>query len=104
MAKETETALVLPVSATSGSEPIHFGGFPGQWYPGVPIAVSALGFETKDEALEAAKDLPLVPKRVPFGSAPAPEQPNHIGGVLYTNVIEDNALESVAPVAEEASV
>ena len=99
MAKETETALVLPASAVVGSEAIHFGGFPGQWYPGRPIAVSALGFETKDEALEAAKDLPLVVKIVPVGSAPAPERENHIAGTLYTNV----SAEAEEPAAKEAS-
>jgi len=98
MAKATETALVLPVSATTGSEAVHFGGFPGQWYPGRPIAVSVLGFETEDEALEAAKDLPLVVKRVKVGSAPAPERENHIAGVSYTNPAEDEA-----PEAEEAA-
>ena len=103
MAKDTETALVLPVSATTGSEAVHFGGFPGQWYPGRPIAVSALGFETEDEALKAAKDLPLVVKRVKAGSAPAPERENHIAGVSYTNPVEDDAPAPVAPVAEEAS-
>ena len=101
MARDTETALVLPVSAAPGSEAIHFGGFPGQWYPGRPIAVSALGFETKDEALEAAKDLPLVVKIVPIGSAPAPERENHIAGLPYTNLIADD--EQDAPAAEEAS-
>jgi hypothetical protein len=89
------------VSATTGSEAIHFGGFPGQWYPGRPIAVSELGFETKDEALEAAKGLPLVVKIVPVGSAPTPERENHIGGVPYTNLIADD--EQDAPAAEEAS-
>ena len=103
MAKETETALVLPASATIGSEAVHFGGFPGQWYPGRPIAVSALGFETKDEALEAAKDLPLVVKRVPAGSAPAPERENHVGALPYTNPVEDETPAKSAPAAEEAS-
>ena len=101
MAKDKETALVLPVGATVGSEAIHFGGFPGQWYPGRPIAVSELGFETEDEALEAAKDLPLVVKVVPIGSASAPERENHVSGLPYTNLIADD--EQDAPAAEEAS-
>lgn len=93
-----ETALVLPASAVVGNEPVHFGGFPGQWYPARPIAVSALGFETEDEALEAAKDLPLVVTRVGVGKAPAPERENHVGAVPYTNPLPDEE-----PVAEEAS-
>jgi hypothetical protein len=100
VARDTETALVLPVGATVGSEPVHYGGFPGQWYPGRPIAVSALGFETEDEALEAAKDLPLVVTRAKVGSAPAPERENHVSGVPYTNAIED---DEPASDAEEAS-
>jgi hypothetical protein len=103
VAKETETALVLPASAVVGSEAVHYGGFPGQWYPGRPIAVSALGFETEDEALKAAKDLPLVVKRVPVGSAPAPERENHIGALPDTNPILDDAPAQSAPAAEEAS-
>jgi hypothetical protein len=99
-----ETALVLPASAVAGNEPVHFGGFPGQWYPGRPIAVAALGFETQDEALEAAKGLPLVVTRVPVGSAPAPERENHLGGVPYTNLIEDEVAELDAPIVEEANV
>jgi hypothetical protein len=60
VAARKELALVLPAGAVVGTGPFHFGGFPGQWYPGEPIAVSALGFETPDEAIEAAKGLPLV--------------------------------------------
>jgi hypothetical protein len=103
MAKETETALVLPASAVVGSEAVHYGGFPGQWYPGRAIAVSALGFETEDEALEAAKDLPLVVTRVKVGSAPAPERENHVAGVPFTNALADEVAEADAPATEEAT-
>lgn len=88
MTPRTEIALVLPAARTVGSEPVHFGGFPGLWYPERPIALSALGFETPDEALEAARELPLVTMRVEVGSAPMPERENHVDRGGGSNAIE----------------
>lgn len=78
---KSETAFVLPAAAVGGSsEPVHFGGFPGVWTPGEPIAVSELGFATVKEAREAKNDLAadLVEKTVKAGSAPMPAADNHI--------------------------
>lgn len=83
---KTETAFVLPVEAAGASgEPVHFGGFPGVWFPGQPIAVSELGFASVKEARAARSELAgaLVEKTVKVGSAPMPQVENHVAGAPY---------------------
>lgn len=79
--QKTETAFVLPADAFPGSDaPVHFGGFPGIWEPGRPIAVSELGFATVGDARDARKEFApeLDEKSVKVGSAPMPERENHV--------------------------
>lgn len=74
-------ALVLDADAAgySGGEAVHFGGFPGVWAPGQPIAITELGFDSERDARDAVKalELPLREVSVDAGSAPMPERSNH---------------------------
>lgn len=78
----TEIALELDTEAAGYTklEPVHFGGFPGLWAPGIPVAVSELGFESEQAALDqvAELDLPLKQVNVDVGTAPALARPNHV--------------------------
>lgn len=77
-------ALVLTEEAAeergySGDGPFTFGGaFPGEWSPGVPLRLSALGFDSEDDALDAleAAEVPL--ERVTVGPGEGfPQRVNH---------------------------
>jgi hypothetical protein len=102
---KNETAFVLPKDAFPGNEaPVHFGGFPGVWEPGRPVAVSELGFQTVSAARDARKELApeLVEKQVATGSAPAPPRENHIpleAAPEEAEQITDEALAPAEPVA-----
>lgn len=78
----TEAALELDVDAAgyTRGEGVHFGGFPGIWYPERPVAVSELGLDHDVDvaALVEELGLPLTLVDVPHGSAPMPEQPNRM--------------------------
>lgn len=80
----TEPALVLDDEAVSGREPVHFGGFPGTFLPGRPVAISALGFNTADEALGLVEELglPLSETEVETGEGAPPPRVNHALGEL----------------------
>lgn len=102
MSRPTETALELDVEAAgyTRGEAVHFGSFPGVWEPGRPVAVGELGFDTDEEALARVAELglPLRKLRVPAGSAPMPERPNHVPAEA-AEVVEDGAGEP-APEAQ----
>lgn len=59
MAKEI--TYVLPVANTADEQ--VFGGFPGRWMPGVPVAASKLGLDP-DEADRLIAELGLPIQRV----------------------------------------
>lgn len=100
----TETAFVLPEDAVAGSHgPVHFGGFPGVWYPGQPIAVAELGFPTGSAAREAKKLYApdLVEKSVKTGSAQMPPRENHIPATEPATVEEQaEPVKDEEPLAE----
>jgi hypothetical protein len=63
--EEKKLALVLPVDRAPSIEPQVFGGFPGVWTPGVPIAVESLGLTVNDaRRLVEERGLPLVVESV----------------------------------------
>lgn len=61
-AAEKETAYVLPEDAVASSEAQVFPGFNGVFLPGVPVAVSDLGYKAS-EAAELVKTLELPLKK-----------------------------------------
>lgn len=79
MAKEKAFELDTEAAGYTGSEGVHFGDFPGVWAPGVPIALTELGFDTAADARAAVEELglPLKEVSVDVGSAPMPTRPNH---------------------------
>lgn len=89
----TVTALELDAEAAgyTGGEALHFGGFPGVWSPGQPVAVSELGFESEQDALDRARELelPLREVRVDEGSAPMPARPNHLANTDQETALDD---------------
>jgi hypothetical protein len=101
--KSTEAALELDTDAagyTRGAG-VHFAGFPGVWEPGRPVAISELGFASADEALDLVDELglPLRKVRVPAGSAPMPERPNHVASQLDTGGGDDEGDVTVEAAA-----
>jgi hypothetical protein len=97
----SETALELDVDAAgyTRSEGVHFGGFPGVWEPGRPVAVSELGFDTEEEALALVDELelPLRPVQVDAGSARMPERPNHLLSQEQQRVLANEAAANWPP-------
>jgi hypothetical protein len=87
-------ALELDTAAAgyTGTEPVHFGDFPGMWQPGRPIALSELGFDTEKDALAAVKELglPLREVSAEAGKARMPERPNHAPDVLEEEVADES--------------
>lgn len=79
MAKVKAFELDTAAAGYTGSEPVHFGGFPGVWEPGRPIALTELGFDTEKGARDAVKELGLPLREVAADAAAArmPERPNH---------------------------
>lgn len=79
MAKVKAFELDTEAAGYTGTEPVHFGGFPGTWQPGRPIAVTELGFDTEKEAREQVKQLalPLREVQADLADARMPERPNH---------------------------
>lgn len=95
MASKTETALELDVEQAGHTrgEAVAFGGFPGVWEPGRPVAVSELGFDTDADALALVEELelPLRKVKVEAGSAPMPDRPNHVASQLEQLGAEEDA-------------
>ena len=53
-----ENALVLPADDAATGEPQTFGGFPGVYTPGEPVALEAIGLDAK-EAKRLIKEMNL---------------------------------------------
>jgi hypothetical protein len=81
----SQTALVLTEEAAeeaglTGGGPFTFAGvFPGVWHVGQPVAVSELGFDDDDEAVDRAEELglPLSTTTVAEGEGKADRGDNH---------------------------
>lgn len=70
-----QPALVYEDDAVTHGEPVHFGGFPGLWVQGRPVAVAELGFETVEDAYKAVEELglPLNQTTVAVGEGAMPD-------------------------------
>jgi hypothetical protein len=99
MASETALELDTEAAGYTRGDPVHFADFPGVWEPGRPIAVSALGFASGDDAIARAKDLnlPLREVTVDVGSAPMPPRPNHLFSEEQQRAIDLEAASSWPP-------
>lgn len=97
---DTVQALVLDDTVTGGAEPVHFANFPGLWISGQPVAVSELGFENEDVALDRVDELglPLTLTKVPVGEGRMPEVANHVraGEVPVSIDVAEATVETVA--------
>lgn len=100
MSKTTEAAFELDADAAgyTHGEAVHFGSFPGVWFVEQPIAVSELGFDSEQEAVDRVAELglPLRKTRVPVGSAPMPERTNHV----YPEPVEEDVEADAAVEAD----
>lgn len=79
MSKVKALELDTAAAGYTGTDPVHFGGFPGMWAPDRPIALAELGFDTERDARDAVKELGLPLREVMADPADArmPERPNH---------------------------
>lgn len=107
MSKVKAFELDVAAAGYTGGEAVHFGGFPGLWVPGRPVALSELGFNAEKDARDtaAALGLPLREVSVDAGSAPMPVRPNHASSDLAPEPEPETVPAPAAasePEAEEA--
>ena len=91
---ESKTAYVLPEDEAHVMEYQQFPGFPGLFFPGVPVPLEELGFSSASEAADRIAELGLPLKRVtgkaaePSRNDPPPTPPD---GKLPSATPEDMA-------------
>lgn len=97
-----QPALVLEDDSVSHGEPVHFGGFPGLWIKGQPVAVSELGFESVDDAHKRVDELnlPLAQTTVAQGEGLMPDMGDRMPGLDEVRGVKDWKPERGQPGAD----
>jgi hypothetical protein len=97
--EKSESAFVFQDESHTGTDLVHFGGYPGVFVPGEKVAVSELEFDTAKDATDRANELglPLEKTTVTAGKGKMVARENHAPSDADVKPV---AAESSAPLTE----
>jgi hypothetical protein len=99
---KTEPAVVFKDESHSGTDVVHFGGYPGVFVPGEKVAVSELEFDTAKEATDQADELglPLEKTTVAVGKGKMVARDNRAASDADVRSVPVAEAETVPPTTE----
>jgi hypothetical protein len=99
---KTEPAVVFQDDSHTGTDLVHFGGYPGVFMPGKKVAVTEIEFDDPKDAVDRAKELglPLEKTTVAVGRGKMVARENHAPSDADVTPLPVTADTTAAPVTE----